>query len=575
MPRSNRGVQMTAWVPPLGTAGDGSLVRTGLPSAREDARDCPVAVAVKARPWIQATPGSPRRYERLQGFTLKPLMDMLDLIEHQGVTITQAMEDLRRTRGTFGRKGRPPAHPGLVEWTAVAASRYLAARAAEEAEGAARAHPVRDEWVTGQVLRSPDHRGATRYEQTAWGRRYASSDGSVRELWLLSFGTVNEERSKAELAAAAHTVAFGVPSTAEYGEPYRPTEGLPSARTTRPRRVRVVGVGCGDGGSAVLIDWDVEEVRERYAEHAAPALGRAVDGAEHVPGSGCVGCKALNGCTALHRAPGVLALSPGRPRPRRSVSASDLRAHHECPARFHLTRQLKLRSPRPESAAILRGRAVDAWLNERHAALPARGCRHVAGPEDPGDWSAGGHILSGDEARAGARMIAEHAALCPLDGLGPGEQVRLQPQLTCYDPELDVVVIATPDLLHTRGGGWIWRETKTSGNHLWEGRPLMRTYPQLALAVLMMASGVLGGDMRRSRIELEMLYPDDGGLEELDPGLPSVVDEARAVVAEMAGPWLRDTSYPPNPGRHCGGCEALDWCRPGREHLGTPPASSR
>ncbi|MEV0419149.1 PD-(D/E)XK nuclease family protein [Streptosporangium canum] len=563
---------MTVWVPPPGTTGDDSLVRTGLPSTREDARDCPVAVAAKARPWIRADPEPPRRYEQVQGFTLKPLMDTLDLIEHQGLTVAQAIGELRRTNGTFDRKGRPPAHPGLVEWTAAAVSRYLAARAAEEAKGTTRTHPVPDEWVVGQLLRSPDHRGATRYEQTAWGRRYASSDGSVRELWLLSFGAVKEERSRAELAAAAHTVAFGVPSTAGYGEPYRPVEGLPVARTARPRRVRVVGAGCGDGGSAVLLDWDLEKVRENYTEHAVPALGRAVDGTEHVPGSSCVGCKALGGCTALHKAPGVLAPASGRRRPRRSVSATDLRAHDECPARFHLTRQLKLRSPRPESAAIRRGRAVDAWLNERHAALPARGCRHTPGPEDPGDWSAGGHLLTGDEARTGARMIAEHAALCPLDGLGPGEQVRVQPQLTCYDPELDVVVIATPDLLHTRAGGWVWREVKTAGRYLWEGRTLMRTFPQLALAVLMMASGVLGGDTRRSRIELEMLYPDDGGLEELDPGLPAVVDEARAVIAELTGPWLRDTSYAPNPGRRCGDCEALDWCRPGREHLATPPA---
>ncbi|WP_433243515.1 PD-(D/E)XK nuclease family protein [Streptosporangium sp. CA-135522] len=566
---------MTAWIPPPGTAGDGSLVRTGLPIAREDSRDCPVAVAVKSRPWIQADPEPPRRREELQGFTLKPLMDTLDLIEHQRLTVAQAIEELRRTRGTFDREGRSPAHPGLVEWTAAAVPRYLAARTAEEAGRAARTHPVRDEWVVGRTLRSPDRRGATRYEQTAWGRRYLSSDGSVRELWLLSFGAVKKERSDSELAAAAHTVAFGIPSTARYGKPYRPVKGLPAARMNRPRQVRIVGVGCGDGSSAVLLDWDLEEVGRRYTEHAVPALGRAVDGTTHVPGSSCVDCKALGGCTALHEAPGLLALLPGRPRPRRSVSASDLRTHDECPARFHLTRQLKLRSSRPESAAILRGRAVDAWLNERHAALPLRGCRHAAGPEDPGDWSAGGHVLTGDEARTGARMIAEHAALCPLDGLGPSERVRVQPQLTCYDPELDVVVIATPDLLHTRAGGWIWRETKTTGNHLREGRSLMRTYPQLALAVLMMASGVLGGDTRRSRIELEMLYPDDGGLEELDPGLPSIVDEARTVIAEMAGPWLRDTSYAPNPGRRCGDCEALDWCRPGREHLATPPAPLR
>ncbi|MFF3444117.1 PD-(D/E)XK nuclease family protein [Streptosporangium sp. NPDC002721] len=562
---------MTVWLPPPGTTGDGSAVRTGLPVTREDPRDCPTAVAAGARIWLRATPEPPRRRDPLQSFTLKPFMDALDLIEHRGVPTAQAMAELHRTQGTFSGKGRPPAHPGLIEWTAAAVPRYLAAREAENASGTARTYPVPEEWVVRRDLRSPDRRGAAHYEQTAWGRRYVSADGGVRELRLLSFGTAKKERSNAERAAAAHTAAFGFPSASGYGELYRPVRGLPAARTARPRRVRVVDVGCGDGSSTVLADWDLEETLRRYAEHTVPALGRAVDATGHVPGSGCVGCKALNGCTTLHQAPGMLGLAADLSRPRRSVSASDLRTHLECPARFHLTRQLKLRSPRPENAAILRGRAVDAWLNERHATRPLTGCGHSPGPENPGDWSAGGHVLTGEEAEAGARMIAEHAALCPLDGLDPGERVRVQPQLTCYDPELDVVVIATPDLLHTREGGWIWRETKTAGRHLWEERALMRTYPQLALAVLMMASGVLGGDMRRSRVELEMLYPDDGGLEVLDPGLPSVVDEARAVIAEMAGPWQRDTSYSPVPGRHCGGCEALDWCRPGREHLAPSP----
>ncbi len=566
---------MSDWVPPPGTAGDGWLVRTGLPATREDVRDCPVAIAVKARPQVRAEPEPTRRYERLQGFTLKPLMDALDLIEHRKWPVAQALDELRRTRGALRLKGRPPAHSGLVEWTAAAVSHYLAARAARNAEGTVRTLPVEDEWVVSRRLGKPDRRGATRYEQTVWGRRYASADGSVRELWLLSFGAAKEERSSAEVAAAAHTVAFGVPSTAGYGKPYRSVEGLPATRTAFPLRVRVMGVGCGDGGSIVLFDGEPQEIRQHYAEHAVPALGRAVDGTERRPGSGCVDCKALGGCAALHRAPGLLGPLPGRRRPRRSVSASDLRSYGECPAHFHLTRQLKLKSSRPENDAILRGRAVDAWLNERHSALPHRACRHTRGPENPDEWSAGGHVLTGDEARIGARMIAEHTALCPLDGLDPAEQVRVQPQLTCYDPALDLVVVAAPDLVHSRAGGWIWREVKTKVTPLWEGRPLMRTYPQLAVAVLMMASGVLGGDLRRSRVELEMLYPDGSGLEELDPGLPAVVDEARTVISELAAPWQRDDSYEPTPGRHCDGCEALDWCRPGREHLAASQPPSR
>ncbi|MFC6083751.1 PD-(D/E)XK nuclease family protein [Sphaerisporangium aureirubrum] len=558
---------------PAGTAGDVSLVRIGSAALRDDPRDCPVAIALKARPRLTATGGRPRLSEPLQGFPLGPLMDALDLIEHQYKPLAHVLERLRHTSGTFGRAGVPPAHPGLVEWTVAAIRNYLAKRESDqkhrEAVGAARTYPVPEQWVVLRELRSPDQRGATHYEQTAWGRRYVSLDGTVRELRLLSFSTAKHDRPAAEKAAAAYNAAFGTPCDPAYGRHHRPKPDLPAARLARPERVRVIDVGCGDGSSFVLLDWDLEEVRARYAEHALPVLSRAADGAAPVPGASCVECKAFAACDRPHRTPGMLGLPrPGTPRPRRTVSVSDLRMYAECPAKYHLSRQLKLRSKRPENPAIQRGRAVDAWLNEQHLRRPPNGCRSMPDPPDPCGWSVGDHTVSGDIAEIGARMISQHASLCPLDGLGPREQVRVQPQLSCYDPELDVVVVSTPDLVYTSVGGWIWREVKTATSPLREGRTLMRTYPQLALAVLMIASGVLGGDLRRSRVELELLYPDDCGLEELDPGLPTVVDEARQVISELAAPWQQDVSYDPFPGtRRCADCEVLEWCGPGQNHL--------
>jgi hypothetical protein len=254
-------------------------------------------------------------------------------------------------------------------------------------------------------------------------------------------------------------------------------------------------------------------------------------------------------------------------RARRSLSVSDLRAYQDCPAKYHATRQLKLRSRRPESPEVRRGRVVDSVLNIRHAATPYRSCHGLPGPADPSAWGAEGHHLTGQEAFDGAAMLEQHSFICPLDGLGPEEEVRVQYQVTCYDPELDLVLIATPDVLHTRRGGWIWRETKTAGRHLYEGKPLMVTYPQLALGVLMLAAGILGGEVPRSRVELELLHTDDLTFEELDPSRPQVVDEAREVIAGLARAWAKDQDYPTNPGRWCGGCEALDWCCPGAEHL--------
>jgi hypothetical protein len=95
----------------------------------------------------------------------------------------------------------------------------------------------------------------------------------------------------------------------------------------------------------------------------------------------------------------------------------------------------------------------------------------------------------------------------------------------------------------------------------------MRQFPQLALAVLIVASGALGRDVTRSRVELEQLRPDGCALEELDPGNPAVVAEAREVISEVVAPLLADTAYDATPGRDCADCEVRRWCVPGSQHV--------
>lgn len=170
-------------------------------------------------------------------------------------------------------------------------------------------------------------------------------------------------------------------------------------------------------------------------------------------------------------------------------------------------------------------------------------------------------------------MMEEHRALCPLNGIGPGEEVLPQARVTAYVPELDVVVLAVPDLLYSRRGRWIWRETKTSSSPLWEGRSLLRSYPQLALAVLLFSAGALGTEPRRSWIEFELLRSEKGAsrLEHIDPSQPHTVAEAREVIAELAQPLLRDHSYEPRTGRHCHTCQARTWCRPGTAYVAEHP----
>ncbi|WP_432106788.1 PD-(D/E)XK nuclease family protein [Streptomyces sp. AA1529] len=411
------------------------------------------------------------------------------------------------------------------------------------------------------------------YEHTLWGRMYASADGTVRDVWLPSLGRAKSARPDAELAAVGQVMAQGEPT------PRRRARELPPAAATaggrRPERVRVFDVGCADGSAEALLSAGPGDVQRSFTEHAAPALLAAAADDRTQPGESCVDCKAIAGCADLRRAPGLWGGRPSVPeRRRRSVSVWDLRLHAQCPSQYHLVRHLHLDDLSAENRGAQRGRAVDAWLDASHRDRPERACRgcDVPGPDDV--RAATG--LDAESAREAAVMLAEHRMLCPLTGLGGSEQVLVQHRVTAYVPELDVVVLATPDLVYTHRGRWIWRETKTSARPLPERESLLRTFPQLALGVLLFHAGVLGDDPRRSWVELEHLRaaPGHSRLERVDPGRAENVEEARAVIAELAQPLLDDTTYEPRTGRHCHGCQARRWCRAGTAYVADHPSPS-
>ncbi|MEU8004231.1 PD-(D/E)XK nuclease family protein [Catellatospora sp. NPDC049111] len=502
-------------------------------------------------------------------------MNALDKIEFEHLATADVIDLLWTTKGTFGRR-KAPAHPGLLAWTQDAIGLYMSARHTDQREralaGAPLTTPVNGSWTVRHAWTTPDPRGVTAVEQTAWGRYYANSTDTHRDLWLLSFGSAKPDRPEAEKAAAASVALHGAVTVRDdISEP----DWRRGYRRTSPRlppqvqRVRLVDVGCTDGSVRPLADWSADEVEEEFARHTKSALDRAITATSTQPGASCVNCKALSGCTALPRTPQLLTIAAAGPAQRRSVSVSDLRAYADCPAKFLLTRQLKLKSKQPENAAIRRGRAVDAWLNRRHQTDPASPCRRPITPAELLAHATPEAPLHAEDAEKAAQMLRQHVYVCPLVGLAPTEQVRVQDTVSCYIPELNLVVLATPDLLHTRNGGWVWRETKTSGSGLFEGKPLLAQYPQLALAILMINAGALGGDVSRSRVELELLTADDAVLEELDPSRTRVVDEARSVISDLADPWLKEAAYDPLPGRACQSCEALDWCTPGQQYLTT------
>ncbi|RDI23042.1 PD-(D/E)XK nuclease family protein [Lentzea flaviverrucosa] len=547
---------MARWGSPLD---DPAFVRVGLPATRTGKWSCPAAVAAKSRPGVPGGAGAVRG--KVQDFLFEPLMAALDLVEHRGWSQERVVEELWRSRGRLAGLVRKPSHDGLISWTETALGRYLEAREEDQlARAGCPTLPVTQVWVARWES------NGTYHEQTCWGRRYASADGTYREIWLLGAGGPNETRPAAELAAAAYTAAFGDPCANAYGKRHFPVRGLPDTAYARPGTVRVVAAGCGTGTFAQLLEWGSGEARERYRSDAGPVLARAIAGTRRVPGADCVSCKLLPECEAVRRASLLPDVERGRT-PRRTVSVSDLRAHNTCASQYHLTRQLNLRSADvAENVHVLRGRAVDAWLNERHSAEPRRRCRVDDRPGNPERWSAGPFRVEGEAAAAGARMLAQHAAVCPLDSSGE-ERAEVQRQVAVYDPGLELVFIATPDLLHTRSGRWVWRETKTAKSRLWEGRSLLRQYPQLALAVLFFDAGVFG-QARGSRVELELLHDDSCALEEIDPCQDAVVAESREVIGELVGRWLVDDTYAAVPGDACGGCDARTWCGPGRDFFG-------
>jgi hypothetical protein len=147
------------------------------------------------------------------------------------------------------------------------------------------------------------------------------------------------------------------------------------------------------------------------------------------------------------------------------------------------------------------------------------------------------------------------------------DKLRPQYRLAVHDPQADVLVVAACDLLYEERGGVVLRETKTASRAPSSGLDLLEKHPQLALGVLLLHSGVLGGDARRSRVELETLRPDGPSLEEFSPRDAATVERARAVLAGYSVPWAADSRYEalPRAGYACTDCEALSWCATGRE----------
>ena len=180
-------------------------------------------------------------------------------------------------------------------------------------------------------------------------------------------------------------------------------------------------------------------------------------------------------------------------------------------------------------------------------------------PAQQDDWSAGKWHVTGEQARDGTRMLVSHADLCPFHHGGIAD-VRLEPTLAFHDTAANVIVIAKPDMLYLADGAWVWREIKTRKRLPRRGPDLYQEFPQLAVAVVLMAEHALGGKPCGQRIELELLSPGAGDIWLIDPVDPAEVSAAKAALRELAAPWHADETAAARPGPHCADCPVRRWC---------------
>lgn len=517
-------------------AGDPTLIRIGPRIAGDEDHGCPAFNAAKARPAIvpKSRPTWPK--PRLEDFPLGPVQELLDRIEFGQAPVDEVLA------GPLFR-GKP-LHPGLAQFVRHAVSAYVA-------QTAIGLIPVRPYWV---VQRQNDFL----WEIYAWGRRYQSAGGRVREFRFLRFGEAGaRDREPAQIAIAAYATAFGDP--APWPQPWSaPFNPQPEAH--RVERVRIVEAGMIDGSVAVLFDGSVAEAEGYYAQHAREQVAGLVGGGEAIPGSACKGCKVLTACAGPMKAPGLLGVPAGKA-PLRKVSVSDLRYHRDCPAQLHL-RSLNLPKQYEYSQEAERGQAVHLRLELNHRNAQMARCQPNDVDVDTRGWTAGRWSVRGEQALIGASMLSHHLGVCPLDSPVGITKVRVEPTLTLYDTAANVIVLAKPDLLYAEGDAWIWRETKTTEKDKWFHDDLLDEFPQLALAVLILARGLLGGDRAASRIELETLRPHGADISLIDPTDPERVAKATEVIRSLALPWHGDDDYQATPGdgRVCQSCPVSLWC---------------
>lgn len=541
------------WEMPAGVFGNAEAIRLAASLLDRGDDRCTEFAALKARPTVMSS-AAELRHAPWETFPLGVVMEILNAVEFDGASADAAVDQVVSSC-------RSSVHPGMAMWLRHATRAYLTVDARLTAEMAADGVDLRPQSRPRVVQHAAEN--SVRM-LTAWGRRYESADGGVREFRRLRYGRPRGKATNASSIAIAQVTARG---TVAAGNPNR---DLPVAMLTGqsdpPTRVRVVEVCLTDATAKVLIDEHPDEIGRWYSERARQSAVKILNGGNRVPGSDCVKCKARLSCGALPRAPGLLGLS-GRGTHLRTWSVSSGRYYKVCAAQAHL-RELRIPGDDTSNDEVRRGIAVHEWLAAAHGRPGHRPCSQADMPE-PGSGKPGiaGHVIDDLEYADIRPFLLRHLPACPLAGPSTFTEVAAEQSAVAYDTEADVLVIAKPDLLRRVDGLLVYRELKTSAT-LWDitTSNALSLVPQLALAVCMIAEGVFGDGPKTpaghvaGRVELELLTPYDAKVITFETAGAGVVTTARQVLARLTAEWHRDTKFQAVPGSWCAACPVARWC---------------
>ncbi|GGK71803.1 hypothetical protein Sme01_08860 [Sphaerisporangium melleum] len=543
--------------PDSALTGNPDVVRlsTSLFDRRPD--DCRDFAAVKARPHVWPAVYEKRRYAPWESFPLGVVMRALDDVEFDGADADEAVEKAVAAN-------RTPLHPSAAAWVRHAVHTYLEAGEDMDAALAAEGVTLRPERLPRVVQggRSPMEMRVL----TAWGRWYATADGSVVEFRRMRMRMPYGRPDAVSTQAVAYVAAAGRRVT-DPGDLYTLVPVPVLREDTLPARVRVVEVGLTTGLDKVLLDMTSEEVQQGYRTAVRPAAAALLAGGPRVPGQDCADCKTRASCGLIVPTPGLLGLGD-RGTHRRTWSITTARRYQVCPAQSHL-RDLRVPGEGSDSVATQRGLDVHRWLEVAH--WRGRPCTPADLPE-PGaaDCGIADTLMDRQRYHKVRPYLLQHIRCCPLAADGEITDVQPERRIATYDATADVVVLADPDLLRRVNGLLVYREQKTSAAPRGiTADNALHMVPQLALAVCLIAAGVFGE--ATGLVELEQLTPESAEVITLDAADPAVVAAARSVVNELVRDWHHDVEFHATPGPWCAFCPVARWC--GDAFRGVPSTS--